>query len=233
MHILSYPKRKYLLMIPIALMLFSVVYFRLVTHHINTTRLQEKIVEIIHLTDGLAAAVEGNPRRPWHEHDANVINNVEFIDSLYQVYAAAYWLEDGKLSLITKRNFETSIFEPLDYPDFIAAVNASENGTITIGYTPEDQDYRDLHMYFRWMPLYSPPDERYLVVAGVSKHSLTIALSLWVSIGLWIIVVVVLALCFTLAVRHIQLGYHWDSRADDPVTGKWRGKIQEPSRKEM
>jgi hypothetical protein len=179
-------RRKYLLLVPIIFLVANAFYFAHATREIENAMLHEKLVEIINATNGLAAAVEGNPDRLWTDHELNIKNSVEFFDNLYQIYGGAYRCTDNGLELVTYRAYETSPFEPLDYPEFVEAINNNASGNITINYAPEEQEYRDLHLYYRWMPLYSPPNERYLVITGVSKYSIVTKIPHWVSAGQWV-----------------------------------------------
>ena len=175
--------RKYLLLLPILFLVAGALFFRFANREIQNALLQEKYVEIVHSVDMLAAAVEANPGRLWQDHERNITDSVEYLDQLYQVYAAAYRPVDGGFTLITERFYETSPFEPFDFCEFTDAINGQDSGGIVIGYAPEGQAYRELYIYFRWMPLYSQPDERYLVIGGVSVHSVTVSVPQWVSAG--------------------------------------------------
>jgi len=218
MNIFTDSKRKYLLLIPIVVLVFNAVYFQYATKEIKAAMLQEKFVEVKNELNMLAAAVEANPERIWLDYEKNIVDSVEFLDMLYQVYGAAYKLVDGEFSLITERYFETSIFEPLDFPEFIQSILTEESGSIVIGYAPERQNYRELHLYFRWMPIYSPQNERYLVIAGVSELSVVTEIPLLVSIGLWVSTAVTFLLNVWLIILLTRLGYIYDQRKDE----KWR-----------
>ena len=63
------------------------------------------------------------------------------------------------------------------------AVSNQERGNLIIGYTPDEQSYRDVYIYFRWMPLYSPEGEQYLVVMGVTEYSIVAKTHAWISYG--------------------------------------------------
>jgi hypothetical protein len=168
----------------------------------------------------LAAVVDADLNREWFDHERNIQNSMEFLDRLYQVYGSAYKIADGQLVLITERFYETSPFEPLEFPEFWDAIFTQESGSLIIGYTPEGQDYRDLHLYFRWMPLYFPADERYLVIAGVSKDSITSTLALWVSIGQWVSMAITFLINAWLITLLARLGYIYEERDGD----KWRDR---------
>jgi len=180
--------------------------------------LKEKYEEIINAVDMLEAAVDANPKREWQEHERNIRDSVEFMDKLYQVYAAAYKPVGDNIVLITERFYETSPLEPFDSKDFRDAIILQEKGTLTIGYAPENQTYREMLLYFRWMPVYTSPNERYLVVAGVSQYSVTVSISLWVSIGQWVSMAITFLLNAWLIILLIRLGYIYEQRGEN----KWR-----------
>ena len=178
-------KWKYLALFPILYLLASVSCFEHEIKNIHKSVLHEKLIAITDAIDMLAAAVEANPDQALCDHESTIHDSVEYLDGLYQIYGAVYkYTADGKLTLITSRNFETSIFEATDYPKFIEAINAQDSGNIVIGYKPAKQDYRDLYIYFRWMPRYAPQEERFLVVVGVSKYSIVTKIPEQVSSGI-------------------------------------------------
>ena len=206
--------KRYLILLPAVFLLANAMFFQYATRKIKETMLQEKIVEITDAVDALAAAVDANPDRIWYEHELNIIGSAEYLDSRYQVFCGAYKPIDGELVLITERFYETSIFEPLDYPDFTEAIHRQESGSLIIGYAPENQTYRELHLYFRWMPLYSAAGERYLVVAGVSLYSIVTQIPTWISAGQWVSIAVTFALNVWLILMIARLGNFYE-RCED------------------
>lgn len=160
----NHQRQKYLILLPMLFLVLNALYFRHATRVIGDTMLQEKYLEVLRATEMLAAAVEAKPERTWYNHEQNIIDSVEYLDKLYQVYGGTYKTVNGELVLITERFYETSIFEPMGFTEFTEAVFSQESGDLIIGYTPENQTYRELHVYYRWMPLYSPKGERFLVV---------------------------------------------------------------------
>jgi len=185
---------------------------------IRQTLLKEKYIEVVNIVDMLSAAVEANPERHWSEHEQNIKDSIEYFDTLPQIFAAAYKVIDGELIIFTKRVYETSPLEPLERPEFIEAVFSNEQGSIVIGDTPENQQYRDVYLYYRWMPIYSAPNERYLIVTGVSYYSVSSAVPLWVSVGQWVSMGITFAINTGLIILLVRLGYIYESRQGD----KWR-----------
>lgn len=220
MSILNNRRGKKLLLLPVIFLALNAVFFSHATKEIEKTLLQGKYEDAMNFVDMLAAAVEATTEREWQDHEKNIRDSVEFVDQLHQVYAGAYKQIDGRLTLITERYYETSIFEPLDYPEFTDAISAHDHGKLVIGYTPEEQDYRELHLYYRWMPLYSPTGDRYLVAAGVSRLSIRPVVAQWVSTSQLASMAITFALNVWLVVLLTRLGYVYEQRAGD----KWRDR---------
>jgi hypothetical protein len=210
---------KALILLAVVLLLGNAIFLRHATFEMNDALLREKINDAVAFVDMLGAAVDANIERPWLQHEMNIRNSVEYMDGMYQVFAAAYEQTDGGLMLTTHRDFETSIFEPLDYPEFTAAIAKNDSGHLVIGYTPERQEYRNLHLYFRWMPLYSDWPHRYLVVAGVTNLSVATSIADWVTFGwvasMGVYFLVLLAVVIVVA----RVGYVYDHRSG---ADKWR-----------
>ena len=187
--------KKYLILVPIIFLVLSAVYFRYVTDEIPKILLQEKYIGIVDEVDLIAAGIETNSDYDIEQH---VINQVHFLDGLFQVYAAAY---NSELVLITSRNFETTVFDPLDYTEFTAAIQTQDSGNLVIGYTPENQDYRELHIYFRWA-------NQFLIVAGVSSHSVVTMIPALVSVGVWVNMALtfIFNLCMVIAITRKKGG---------------------------
>lgn len=218
MKFLNHRKNKYLLLLPLVFLILNAFYFMYASKEIQDALLREKYDEIIDSIDMLAAAVEASTERDWQEHELNICKSIEFLDQLYQIYAVVYKPIDGYNVLISERLYENLPFDPFDFFDFSSAISKQDHGTLTIGYTPENQTYREMHLYFRWIPLYSSPDERYLVVAGVSQYSVTVSVNLWVAVGQWISMAITFAINLWLIILITQLGYIYEQRGEN----KWR-----------
>ena len=89
--------RKYLVLSPIVYLLLSSFFFMYASKEIQNSLMQEKYFEIVHAVDMLAAAVEANPDKTWQDHERNIVDSVEYLDRLYQVYAAAFEPANGEL----------------------------------------------------------------------------------------------------------------------------------------
>jgi len=204
--------------LPILFLVLNALYYKYVSEEITGALLNEKYIEIVNAIDMLDAVVMADPERQWLDYEANICDSIEFLDGLYQVYAGAYKYIDDQLVLITERFYETSPLEPLEYDEFNNTVKTQESGTLEIGYTPERQPYMEFKLYYKWMPQYSPKDERFLVVAGVSLYSVVSNISIWVSVGQWVSAVITLFLNIWLILLITRLGSVYDNRKKE----KWR-----------
>ena len=171
--------RMFLISVPFIVLIFSAVFFQYLTQIIQNEAILDELHVIREEVNDIVSNVETG------EFQENYICDVvERIDKRYQIYAAAYKYIDNELTLITRRFLETSPLEPTEYPEFMGAISQDSGGLI-INYAPEYQSYRDMYLHFRWTPLNKPPEERYLIVTGASKHSVTSKIPVWASAGLF------------------------------------------------
>ena len=201
---LSHSWKKYLILLPIVILVLNAFYFQFATDKINEAILQEKFIEAQNHVNMLASAVEANKNRFWIDHERNIINSVEYLCRLPQTFAATYKPMDGMLKQISELNNEKE-FDPRDYDMFTEAIK-QDSGEIILSFTPENGAARDMHVYFTHMPMYAPPEERYLVVAAVSKFSVVTSIPEWVSSGQWLSMIVTFFINVWLTILIARLG---------------------------
>jgi hypothetical protein len=223
MDICNDSKLKFLLMVPILFLILNALYFNFEIKAINSALLRQKRTEARHLANMLAQEVELDATATLDGQERIVKYSIEYIDRIYQFYGAAYKYFDGRLTRFTPSVDETSPINIMDYPEFVEAINTQESGDVVIGYTPVDQGYRDLNLYFRWMPLYAPPEQRFLTVIGVSEYSVSAEIPFWVSLAQWISTLITFALNSWLIIMLVRLGHIYHSRNGD----KWRNRRDE------
>ena len=197
--------------IPFVMLLWTIPDLQRAQDEINDTLLHGKMLEVEHIVDVIAAASEANPSRTWGHHLSNIKDSVGYLDELPLVFAAAYMPTNNGLEIITRRDNATT-FSPLVYPEFLTAVKNSERGELVIGFHPDGGLYRDMHLYFRWMPLYSPPDERYLVVTAVSEFSITIKVADWVLSTPLRNTIMTGLICLWNIIMSLRMGKIWSKR---------------------
>ena len=176
--IINHKSLRYALLLPGLILLF--IGWK-VPPIIKESFIEEKFSTIIDTIEVIAAGVESC--EPVDDCWLSIIAAVEKLDDVYQIYAAAYEYNDNEYILRTSRNYETSIFEPFDYPALVSMIETKDSGKIIIGYTPERQDYRDLHIYFRKIHPHPESEQKALLLAGVSKDSIATPVFAWVNAG--------------------------------------------------
>jgi hypothetical protein len=210
----NHKKLVYILLMLVMLLAANVFYGRIAEREIQDALIMERFNQLVNTLDMLTIATNAAYERGDTDCTGIVRDSMEYVDDLYQVYAAAYIVgENNEMELITYRKFETSIFDPFDYPEFNTLVSQQKTGKIAIGYTPEEQDYRELNIYFSWLPTRPDMASKYLVIAGVSKDSVTTMVSYWGSVGKWATSIIILVLNIIFAVMLARRGYLPDRRS--------------------
>ena len=175
--------KKWLLLLPFLLVAVIFASIRVGSNTTEALLLREKFVAVHNMVDAIEASVNVESDVPVEDLLAHSLASVGFIDELEFVYAAAFTEQDGELVLLSARDNATD-FNPLDYEAFLEATGNNRVGELTIGFTPEGMEYRELLMYYKWMPTELP----YLIVIGVSKYSVTTKVPVVMNMSLWLMV---------------------------------------------
>jgi len=215
--ILNDPKKKFIFFLALLFLIVNSYWNLHSARLIDEALLEEKLIETINCVDMLCAAIDANPELDWWYHEENIKVAMTFADSMPMTFAAAYKPVDSELVLITERDYATN-FEPFLFEEFLTAIDSKESGELILGFTPENGKYRDVRIYYRWLPAYSPDGEQYLVVAGVSKYSVTVSISAIFTIGQWISTIILTILFLIFIYLDAVLGYIWFKRGKEP----WR-----------
>ena len=177
--------KAWLLLIPVLVM--AVIYgsIRIGENVVEGLLLREKFVSIHTMVDAIEWSV--NVESPVAVEDllGHSLASIARIDIEPFVYAAAFTVTDEGLLLLSERDDMTD-FDPRHYTAFTDAIRDNTSGELTIGFTPEGMPYRDLLMYYKWMPTDLP----YLIVIGVSKYSITTQVPVVMNMSLWLMVIV-------------------------------------------
>lgn len=211
---------KRFIIISLVILVGLIFYNKWALQKTDESLLKEKYDSIHISINTLADAVDHNAMTGGRRNGEFIINSVESLDKLYQVYAEAYRRDEAGLKLISHRYYETSIFEPFTFPAFVEELAlGKQQGDITIGYTPVGQSYRELHIYYRWIPSFDlEMEEQYLVIAGVSKYSVVTKIPFYMSGGLWVMSFIFLVFIMINMVMLVLLGDIWGNRKG----GKYR-----------
>ena len=109
---------------------------------------------------------------------------------------------------------------PLDYPEFVRAVEFYEAGTLTYKYKTAQAGEREIHMCFRWVPSDATHETRRLVAVGISKYTINENINPAVEYGAVALITVATVFILGCAVLLVRLGHIYDQRTGD---SKWRG----------
>jgi hypothetical protein len=183
---------KYMLLLPVTVLILSTFYYMYASEHVADVIRDEKCVEVIKKVNIIKSAVEADDGRNWEEYEPNVVACAQFIDSMNDVFSCAYRSANGGWELIYDCLSSPEI-RPL-MMEILVTAEGRESGSFTINCPPEVSPSRDLRIYFSQMPLNAPPEERYLVIAGVSKISFVPAIPAWVNAGQWVSIIMTLGL---------------------------------------
>jgi len=177
-------KQKYLIVIPIIILILGVFFFQNLIHEVENALFEEEYIKVTNIIDLIGSCLEADPSRYWQEHEQNVIHSIEFIHELTGVYGVAYAYNEGVLTPLTTA-FEVSVFDLMDYEELVDIMSAQETGSFKIENVFDGESKRDIYFYFRWTPIYSPVWERYLLVAGVSRYSISEYVINWMLYSVW------------------------------------------------
>ena len=208
-------------MTPLVFLIVLIALNVLVTSATQENLLDNKFEEVKNELGMIAAAVNADPADPWHSHEDNILHFMAFLDAKPLTFAAAYMPEGTDLKLLTERDNATN-FDPREFDVFTDAVRENDMGSLVIGFTPTNGGYRDMHLYYMWVPDYSAPHERYLLVAAVSRFSITIKLGRWITIANLAGVIFNFLLCCYNIFYKTSLGHVSGMRLGNVLAAKFR-----------
>ncbi|MCL2547742.1 MAG: hypothetical protein FWE76_01090 [Symbiobacteriaceae bacterium] len=184
MHSSKHNRSRLLLLIPLVFLTVNTIYFSIITRAINETLLEEKINEITNSVDLIAEVIDGSQPYDIATLERSITRAVEFIDKQYQIYSGAFAYNGEDIYLISTRYYESSALDPFQYSDFLDLVTTLDSGTIELAYKPDHQENLNIHLYFRWVSKSLDGNEaRFLIIAGASQQSVTVAPSKWITYG--------------------------------------------------
>ncbi|MDR2908984.1 MAG: hypothetical protein LBU86_03785 [Oscillospiraceae bacterium] len=218
--ILNDPKKMFLYFLALVFLIVNAYYNLATVRSINGALLEEKRVETSRSVDMLCAGLEAAPEGDAMDVEKRVRGGAEFLDALPYTYAAAFRLEDGNHVLISERVRQTG-FDPFLSESFNSAISSLDKGGITVGFEPENGAYRDVEVYFRWTPSYASGEERYLIVTGVTRDSVSSGIPAIFTIGQWISTIVMAILFLMFIWLNACLGYIWLVREKEPWRERW------------
>ena len=155
------------------------------------------------------------------DNEVCILHFMKYLDAKPLTFAAAYLPHAGELTLLTERDYATN-FDPRNFEVFMDAISQDDEGSMIIGFTPDGGEHRDMYLFFMWVPDYSEPTERYLLVAAVSRFSITIKLERWVTLAPLVGVVALFFICCWVIYLKVKLGHIRDMRNGKTLSDKYR-----------
>jgi hypothetical protein len=94
--------------------------------------------------------------------------------------------DDGELELISERHaVDNDALNVANYSEFKTAALAKDYGDVVLSIHSEVLGDHRLYTYFRWVPASYEAHHRYLIVGGVSIHSIVTKISIVPDICIW------------------------------------------------
>jgi hypothetical protein len=213
---------KFLVLLPLMLLVCFVMYFHWLTGEIDAALLSEKFIEkhvdLDIICDGVDNLLDTDNDWGSYDYAGFLQHRMSYIDALPMTFAAVY---NDRLELLSDRlaSYENSPFDPTAYDEFYRAVHESESGDLVLSFEPAGDAERDMYLYYRWVPTRNDLDGRFLTVVAISRHSVDTSISEWVSYGSLALIVGVFVICACPIFLWIVLGSVYGKRKGD----KWRG----------
>jgi len=189
----NYGRRKYLFLLPIMILIAGAMYNWHAAGEIENALIREKYQEISSNVDIIATLVNSYvySDEDWGEYDyEGMINKlIEVIREAPGIFAHTYKISECGLIALSDPYSNQPSFDPRNYAEFLNGVMGNERGKIILDANAEGHRSYEMHVHFQWIPSFDKDiemEERVLVVAAVSYHSITNPLALWVSVGQWV-----------------------------------------------
>jgi hypothetical protein len=167
-----------------------------------------------HIAELLDSFIETD--NDWSEYDYSptVETAVGHLAALPNTFTSVYRISEDRLILEYEPNMQWyEQFDPLTHNKFVNSAIARERGSLHFKASESDGS-KTIWLYYRWIPTDKALDDRYLLVAAISKDSITIPLSLWVSVGQWISMGVTFILNIWLVIILSQSNPHHKTKRD-------------------
>ena len=185
--------RKYLISATLLAVGIFCLFFGKVADHLEETQVENQVVSRKMLVDLMCSTVNHQQSKgvAWNAEAFKevLLYEVDNIDKAKGTYAEMF---DEHMASLSSRNPSEGIrpFVLTDYPDVLGKMREVESGRVQVMLSAtEGGSAYPLHLYWRWVP--SDPDlpGRYLVVLGVSKHSIDVTYSNMLLYGALVLVV--------------------------------------------
>jgi hypothetical protein len=219
-------KGRYLLAVALVIMLAFGVYFYFAFEHAESRLVEEKYAARIMTTNVLCVTIDAfvDAGRDWgvYDYDAILASVAAYIDASGRDASSYAELFDSSLNSLSERTpyYSPMPFNPHDHPELIEAVLKNEIGHMTIQ-LEHPGDPHNIYLYYRWIPTDPTQDNRLLLIAGITKHSVNHHISQGVKYGAAALMVITTGFIVWTTMLLVRLGSVHDMRGKDK---KWRAE---------
>ncbi|MDR2649564.1 MAG: hypothetical protein LBB94_07600 [Clostridiales bacterium] len=185
-------RRKYLFLLPAAVMIAFCFYFSQLTKEIEHNLLREKHEEKKLVVSMLARQLdafiqmqtESEPAYDAHMRALKVA--IEDLDRTHMTFARLY---DADFTPLSDRIDDTS-FDPWEYAAFKKTVRETVSGELELYFDPPGEQGRTALVYYQWTPTQAQPENRFLIVTAISKNAIVTRVAHWVNGGTLVLIAI-------------------------------------------
>ena len=208
--------RKYLFVAAIVILVMFCLWFESAFRAVENTLVREKAWEKQQDLDLLCEVIDKLAQTDEYNYGEVLRYAVVYIETHYTSTFAQ--LFDDTLTPLTSLSPGVgggAKHNPLDYPEFVAAVTTTESGTLVYRYETAEAGARDVYMCYRWVPTGT---RQYLVAVGISKYTVKESIDDRVIYGTIALIGVTAVFIVTTVILLCRLGHIYEQRTGD----KWR-----------
>jgi len=214
-------KRRYLLVVAILILVGFCLFFNYVFKANEDVLVREKAFEkqqdlwlLNGIIDKLVELDMANGNHQSHEEILKYA--IQFTEANFNsTFAQAY---DADLIPLTPLHLGVGggrKHNPLDYAEFVDAVQNNEFGSLVYSYTTEQAGHREIYMAYRWMPSNPEYPKRYLVAVGISKFTINEQIDTMAIYGAVALIILAGFYIMGCTVLIVRLGDIYDRRQND------------------
>jgi len=209
---------KWALLLPLVLLCCLILLIKINDDTTHKIMLYEKYVSIQDTVDSFAEAGNATSARTPEEFERHILREaVESLDRRPYVYGALFGLtSNGKLARLSERyaeNYAHASFDVPNYPEFIEMAMEQESGYITLKVTDSPLGEHDALVYYRWTPMKFEPQDRLLIVGGVTRYSVRTSIPAVINLSLWAAAFATAIMAFYVIGAEILRRMHDDRKA--------------------
>ena len=197
-------KKKYLLLIPFVVLIVLIAVMPLARGVMLDLMLREKYVEVQDLVGVIADATDA-VTNDNAEFFSFLKTAVESMDKLPFIYGRLFRVTPGGLQMVSipyaEPEYEGSVFDLTALDDFFDMVISEPDGKLTHTSIGSSLGDHEMYCYYRRAPIAFDLYNQYVIVGGVSRHSVITNISAVYNLVNWaMIFIVILAILLMICV---------------------------------